>query len=143
MQDARRHPRIAYRLAVEVYCDNKAKRQRCYTRDFGIGGLFAVGGECLRTDDEVSVELGPSRQGALHVEGRIARVSTEGAGVEFAGNSPATIEILQALLQPDWEGGNLLDGVITIAPWYQRGDDLAGWMRLTSIVSDWQRLTQR
>lgn len=142
MQDARRHPRIAYRLAVDVYCDSEAKRQRCFTRDLGIGGLFAVGSECLRPDDPISVELAPAGRGALHVEGRIARVTSEGAGVAFSGNSPATIEVLQALLEPEWDGGSLLDGVITIAPWYQRSDDLAGWMRLTSIVSDWQRLTR-
>ena len=46
------------------------------------------------------------------------------------------MEVLPALLSPDWEGGYLL------VSWYGH-DNLAGWMRLTSIVSDWQRLTHR
>jgi hypothetical protein len=69
-------------------------------------------------------------------------VTGSGAALEFVDNSPATLEVLEALLQPKWDGGSLLDGVLTIAPWF-RQNDLAGWMRLTSIVSDWQRLTRR
>ena len=95
-----------------------------------------------RVDDRVQVELAPNSGAKLHLDGRITRTTSNGAGLQSVGNSPATMEVLQALLSPDWDGGYLLDGVVKIAPWY--GDNnLAGWMRLTSIVSDWQRLTHR
>lgn len=141
MRDARRHPRIAYRLAVDVFCGNETTRRQCHTQDIGIGGLFAIGGQCLEKGDDVQVELGPAGRGTLHLDGRVARVDVTGAGLEFVGNSAATIEVLKALIEPKWDGQNLLDGIVTIAPWY-RQNDLAGWMRLTSLVSDWQRLTQ-
>ena len=140
MQDARKHQRISCRLPVDLFCGNETKRLNCRTQDIGLGGMFAVGAQCLTGGDPVRVELAPDSGSLLHLDGRIIRTTTEGAGLQFVGNSPATIEVLQALLSPDWNGGLLLDGVIKIAPWY--GDDnLAGWMRLTSIVSDWQRLT--
>ncbi|MCB1774152.1 MAG: PilZ domain-containing protein [Gammaproteobacteria bacterium] len=141
MREARRHPRIGYRLAVDVFCGNETTRRQCHTQDIGLGGLFAVGGQCLQREDEVQVELGPPGPGTLHLTGRVARVNANGAGVQFVGNSAATIEVLTALIEPKWDGQNLLDGIISIAPWY-RQNDLAGWMRLTSLVSDWQKLTQ-
>lgn len=142
MRDVRRHPRIAYRLAVDLFCNEDPGGRQCHTRDIGLGGMFAEGGDCLKRNEAVRLELGPTGRGRLHLGARVNRVSTSGAALEFVDNSPATLEVLDALLQPKWDGGNLLDGVITIAPWY-RQTDLAGWMRLTSIVSDWQRLTKR
>ena len=142
MQDARHHQRIAYHLPVDIYCGPQEERRECKTRDIGLGGFFAVGATCVRENDKVHVELGPNDGDKLHLSGRVARISHGGAGLQFVGNSPATLEVLRALLVPDWDGGNLLDGVVKIAPWY-RENDLAGWMRLTSIVSDWRRLTQQ
>lgn len=142
MQDARHHQRITYRLPVDIFCGTRSDRPSYYTQDISLGGFFAVGVDCVREGDDVRVELGPRDGAKLHLGGRIARLAPNGVGLKFVGNSPATLEVLQALLAPDWDGGNLLDGVVRIAPWY-RDNDLAGWMRLTSIVSDWQRLTQR
>lgn len=139
MQDARKHERISCRLPVNVFCDADMRRLGCRTEDIGLGGLFANGAQCLRIDQPVSVELAPNSGARLHIEGRIVRTTTDGAGLQFVDNSPATLEVLQALLTPDWDGGHVLDGVIKIAPWYGDGD-LASWMRLTSIVSDWQHL---
>jgi hypothetical protein len=142
MRDVRRHARIAYRLAVDLFCSEDPGGRQCHTRDIGLGGMFAIGGECLRRDEAVWLELGPPGRGRLHLGARVSRVTPSGAALELIDNSPATLEVLEALLQPKWDGGSLLDGVVTIAPWF-RQNDLAGWMRLTSIVSDWQRLTRR
>lgn len=142
MQDARKHQRIRCRLPVDLFCGNESKRLSCRSQNICLGGMFAAGAECMRVDDKVHVELAPESGAQVHLEARVARTTTEGAGLQFVGNSPATIEVLEALLSPNWDGGFLLDGVIKIAPWY--GDsNFAGWMRLTSIVSDWQRLNDR
>jgi hypothetical protein len=142
MQDARKHQRIRCHLPVDLFCGNQPKRLICRSQNICLGGMFAVGAQCMRVDDPVHVELAPESGSTLHLEGRVARTTTDGAGLEFVDNSPATMEVLGALLSPNWDGGFLLDGVIKIAPWY-RDNDLAGWMRLTSIVSDWQHLTHR
>ena len=142
MQDARKHQRITCRLPVDLVCGKDLERLTCHTQDICIEGLFAAGAQCMRQEDDVRIQLGPSHGEKLHLDGRIARVNATGAGLEFVGNSPATMEVLKALLSPEWEGGLLLDGVVKIAPWY-RETNLSGWMRLTSIVSDWNQLTRR
>ena len=141
MEDVRRTQRVKHRLAVDLYCGHDAKLRHTHTYDIGLSGMFAVGVLCVRPGDEVRVSLGHKEAGALQLGARVSRVSLDGAGLEFVGNSPMAIELLRELLTPDWDGHDLLEGVMKIAPWY-RGKDLAGWMRLTSMVSDWQRLTQ-
>ncbi|MDJ0740994.1 MAG: PilZ domain-containing protein [Gammaproteobacteria bacterium] len=142
MQDARNHQRIVCRLPVDLVCGDDMNRLTCYTQDIGVGGMFANGAQCMRPADRMRIELGPSHGEKLHLSGKIARVTSTGAALQFVGNSPATIEVLQALLSPAWDGGSLLDGVVRIAPWYH-DSNLVGWMRLTSIVSDWQKPTSR
>jgi hypothetical protein len=139
MRDARSHGRIACRLAVDVFCGNEATRRRCFTRDIGLGGLFVTGGAGLRHGQPVSIELGPSGRTRLHLEARVNRLAADGVGLEFDGNSAATLDVLASLIEPKWDGVNLLDGVLTMSPWYG-SDNLAGWMRLTSLVADWRQL---
>ena len=140
MQDARRHPRTTFRLAVDLFSGTDATRRTCLTRDIGIGGLFAVGAQqYLEPDEPIQVAIGPDQGRALHLEGRVARVNGRGAGIEFVGNSPATMEVFATLLTPKWDGKGLLDGVLMAAPW-QHDHDLADWMRLTSLVSEWQHM---
>jgi hypothetical protein len=141
MQDVRQHPRAAYRLAVDLYCGEDETWHHCHTANIGRGGLFAIGVLCLRPGDNVRVSLGRRQRGALQLHSQVARVSQVGAGLAFGGNGQAKMEMLAELLSPDWDGENLLEGVIKIGPWY-RDEDLAGWMRMTSMLSDWQRLTQ-
>ena len=141
MQDNRQHPRAAYRLAVDLYCGQDEEWHHCHTSNIGLGGLFAIGVSCLRPGDHVRVSLGRRQRGALQLDSQVARVSQVGAGLAFGGNGQTKMEMLAQLLSPDWDGENLLEGMIKIGPWY-RDEDLAGWMRMMSMLSDWQRLMQ-
>ena len=105
MQDARKHQRILCRLPVNLFCDSDMTRLGCRTQDIGLGGMFAIGAQCLSVDDPIRVELAPDSGSRLHLDGRIIRITTDGAGLQFVDNSPATMEVLQALLLPDWDGG--------------------------------------
>ena len=111
MQDARKHPRIRCRLPVDLFCGNESKRLNCRSQDLCLGGMFAAGAECMRVDDQVHVELAPESGAQVHLEARVARTTTEGAGLQFVDNSPPSVEVLGALLTPTWDGENLLDGV--------------------------------
>ncbi|MCB1802967.1 MAG: PilZ domain-containing protein [Gammaproteobacteria bacterium] len=141
MQEARNHQRITYRLGVDLFREADNQPQHCETRDIGFGGLYAIGANGLAADQEVRLAIGREKGGGLHLDAHVVRIGHDGAAFEFSGNSPASLEVLHTLLTPSWDGRNLLDGVVQMAPWY-REDDLAGWMRLTSLVSDWHRLTQ-
>ena len=73
MQDARQYQRITYRLPVDVYCDVREDRPANYTQDISLGGFFAVGVDCMRTDDDVRIELGPRDGDRLHLTGEWTR----------------------------------------------------------------------
>jgi hypothetical protein len=141
MQEARKHTRVAFRLPLDLYCGADTRARRCRSRDIGLGGVFAYGVCALREDAEIRVVLDPDSHTGLHMNARVRRVSANGVACEFVDNSPPSVEVLKALLTPTWDGENLLDGVARFAPW-DRADDLAGWMRLTSMVSDWGRLVR-
>lgn len=142
MLESRPHQRLPFRLALNLFTDSERHPQQCVSRDIGYDGLFAMGARNLKPNDSVrlSVEVGHGE--SLHLDGRVSQVAVDGVECEFAGNSPATLEVLDALLSPKWDGRNLLEGVMTFAPWYH-DTNLASWMRLTSLVTDWQRLRQR
>ena len=144
MQEVRRHPRMACRLAVDLCIWPEETPCQCRTLDIGLGGLFLTGAPSLRPEQPLSVTFGRRERESeqLQMNARIVRVTAEGAGCAFAEHGQQTMLMLKALLTPDWDGKNLLDGVMKIAPWYH-GTDLAAWMRLTSIVSDWHRLRSR
>ena len=139
MDESRYHPRTAFRFALNLFRSNDRQSVTCVSHDICRGGLFAAGVHGFRENEPVRVVIGPDRADALHLNARVVRTENHGLACEFVDNSPASLEVLDALLTPTWDGENLLDGVMRFAPW-GRHDDLAGWMRLTSLVSDWQRL---
>jgi hypothetical protein len=138
MTDARKHPRFGCRLPVDVFAESEAGRCRCVIKDVSYNGLFAIGSGNLRPGDAVRLAIGPRDGDTLHLDARVARVTSSGVAFTFVGNSPATMEVLDALLNPYWDGVDLLQGVITAGTRYG-SRDLAGWMRLTSLVSEWRQ----
>lgn len=142
MQDRRKHNRIGLRVPLGVYCDNEATRHACHTRDICIGGLFAEGLPCAHSTAAARIQMVLPDETELILSARVARATPQGAGMQFHGNEDTQLRKLEALLTPDWQGSDLLEGVVSIAPWYTAAD-LADWMRLTTIVSNWRRLTQR
>jgi hypothetical protein len=137
MTDAREHPRFGCRLPVDVFAESETGRCRCEIRDVSYSGLFAVGTGNLRPGEKVRLAIGPRESGALHLDAVVSRVTPSGVAFAFEGNSPATLEVLDTLLNPHWDGVDLLQGVITAGTRYG-SRDLAGWMRLTSLVSEWR-----
>jgi len=137
-QASRAFPQLKLKLVREVL----GTAQSCWARDIRSEGLFAAGAQALREGEMVHLELNPRGYGSLHLNARVVALTADGAVCQFEGNSPASLEVLGALLTPTWDGDNLLDGVLKFAPWGP-SDDLASWMRLTSLVSDWHRLTRK
>ena len=142
MQEARDHQRITCRLTVDLICDSDMSRYRGRTRDIGMSGLFVTAATSLKINAIVFVELILHSGDRRRLKSRVARIESNGVALEFIESNQATTRGLQALLSPEWSGGSILEGVLKIAPWY-RHSELSGWMRLTSSVSDWPRLTQR
>ena len=137
--DARQHRRIACRLPLDVRFGQDGNPRQCRTADIGLGGLFVTGLTPVLANTPVNVGLGPEGFGELRLNSRVAHVRPDGAGLAFVDNSPSTLEMLAALLEPVWDGGTLLDDVVRLAPWHD-DRNLGCWMRLTSLVTEWQHL---
>lgn len=137
--EARRFQRVSCRLPLEVCCGGADLHHSGRSRDISAGGLFAAGLGGLVPGSTAQVTLGPTASDRLHLTSRVSRTDSSGVALEFVDNSPASLEVLHALLDPVWDGGSLLEGIVRIAPWHE-DDSLVNWMRLTSLVSDWQRL---
>ena len=142
MQETRPSQRVSFRLGVDVlHCDGATPR-RCLTRDICIDGLFATGVQGLAVGQVVHLTIGGDGGERIDLDARVVGLGSDGADFEFVGVGTQQHEALRRMLTPSWSGTYLLDGVVRMAPWY-RENNLAGWLRLTSLVSDWHRLTQR
>lgn len=137
MADMRACPRIKYKLEIDLFSERKARHRQCYTQNICNNGMFVVGVLCLRPGDTVNVALGDREKGALELDCIVNRVALDGVGVNFIGNSAKKMKLLRELLTPDWDGQNLWDGMIKLAPWCD-SSDFSDWMRLTSLLSHWQ-----
>jgi hypothetical protein len=137
MADMRACPRIKYKLEIDLFCERKGSNRQCYTHNVCNDGMFVVGVLCLRPGDTVNVALGDRDKGALELDCIVNRVTLDGVGVKFTGNSAQKMAMLRELLTPEWDGRNLWDGMIKLAPWCE-STDFSDWMRLTSLLSHWQ-----
>ncbi|KRT56667.1 PilZ domain-containing protein [endosymbiont of Ridgeia piscesae] len=137
--DARAAPRSPLKVAVNLFCEQRASQRHCVTHDISTGGFFAVGVLCLRPGDRLKVALGEMERGALSLNCRVIRVSMEGAGLKFEDNSALQMEALSEIILPNWDGKSLLEGQLRIAPWYPH-EGLSGWLRLMSLLNSWHLL---
>ena len=136
----RNHTRIHHRLPIELHCEERQQLIPCHTENICAGGMLVSGASCMRKGDEVRISLKPEGCAPLTLKGRVIRQTGDHCALTFVDVSPATSRQLHKLLTPHWDGHDLLEGVITIAPWIER-DDLATWMRYTSLLADWRYLT--
>jgi hypothetical protein len=139
MGDARRYARITCQLPVDISWSAEPRPHRCRTANISLGGMLAVGTASVLPDMAVEIGIGPRGIGQLYLNSRVAHVDGHGIGLAFVDNSPSELELLETLLAPVWDGTPLLDNVIRLAPWHEH-DNLACWMRLTSLVAEWRKL---
>lgn len=135
MKDAREQSRLAVCLPLDLYRGDEATRGRCHTRDIGMGGLFAAGCKASTVGERLRVAIGGPNGSALHLNAEVVRIEPDGVALAFVDNSPATLEVLRALLQPAWDDRDVLGDVVHAGRW-QGANDPGGWTRLTSIVAE-------
>ena len=141
MGERRADARVAYRRNVDVFCVSRASSRRCQISNLSIGGMFACGVGWMPPGESLRVTLNPLDRVALVLNARVVHHGADGVGIAFEHAHAERQMLLGDMLTPKWNGDSLLDAVVSMAPWY-RQTDLVGWMRLTSLVADWQRLTQ-
>lgn len=139
--ERRAESRVGYRRNVDVYSVRLGVTRRCQISNLCTGGMFVNGAGWMPPGEALRVTLDAPNDSSLVMDARVIHHRDDGVGVAFEHLSSEHKTLLGNMLTPSWSGDTLLDAVVGMAPW-SRQTNLAGWMRLTSLAADWQRLTQ-
>ena len=132
--------RVKVRLVVDLYCVERDQHRKCRVSNIGLDGMFVVGLPCFKNDQKVRATFGRSEGGALCLPCRVSQIALDGADLKFDNPSAQQIEELREIIYPQWNGLNLLEGVLILSNWVE-ADDFTGWLRLLTLVQHWQRST--
>jgi hypothetical protein len=139
--EARAHPRTRLSVPVGLYCADKKRYYRRKINNISVGGLFVSGSPCGRTGTQLEVIVNPvnrALQPSDRYTARIVRSSVSGFAMQFSHLDAQKTGALEEVIWPKWDGENMFEGLLIIAP-HEDIVDLAGWMRLTSILCNQYR----
>ena len=139
--EARAHPRTRLSVPVGLYCADKNRYYRRKISNISLGGLFISGASCGRSGIQLGVTVNPVNR-ALESSDRypaqLIRRSVSGFALKFDPLDEQRMRVLEEVIWPKWDGEQLFEGLLIVAP-HTDIVDLAGWMRLTSLLCNQYR----
>ena len=129
---------IPCRVLVDLYCPHKQIHKSARTLSIGQHSLFIVGIPCLRPNAEVIVSFGNPADTILQIPCQVGLVTMEGVVLNYQEHDPRSINLLQRIIWPTWDGHNILEGLLALAC-HDDIHDLAGLLRITKIAEEWSR----
>ncbi|MES9945580.1 MAG: PilZ domain-containing protein [Candidatus Thiodiazotropha sp.] len=141
--DARRSPRRKTSLPVTLSSKAGGAGQACIIKDLSESGLFITCPTSAKIDGNYQLSI--KRPGAgeyLELSARVIRVDNWGSALIFDRLEPQKSRLLSNLIQPKWDGKDLLEGVI-MHGMLEDTANFAACMRLTSLLSSNYRHTNR
>ena len=139
--EARAHPRTRLSVPVGLYCADKHTYYRRKISNISVGGLFVSGSPCGRTGTRLEVVVNPINrplQPSDRYAAQVVRSSISGFALQFNRLNDQKLQALEEVIWPKWDGENMFEGLLIIAA-HENIVDLAGWMRLTSILCNQYR----
>lgn len=136
--EARAHPRLNLRLNTELVCVSSRTCHRRQVQNISMGGLFIAGDACTRPGMEVSVVVAPLYSEVQHsrqLPARVVRTSGSGFAVQFSDLSSKDCRLLKQLMEPEWDGKNVFEGLLIVAA-REHVMSLSECLRLTSVICD-------
>jgi hypothetical protein len=141
--DARRSPRTKTSFAATLVSNGGGVEQVRIVTDLSESGLFVTSLNSARIGDLFLVLLKNPGLGESQVlAARVKRVDSRGCGLVFDHLQPHEQLFLFELIHPNWDGRDLLEGVI-LHGILENTADLAACMRLTSLLSSNYRYVNR
>jgi hypothetical protein len=126
---------------VGLYCADKNRYYRRKISDISVGGLFVSGSPCGRSGAQLEVMVNPAnraQQPSDRYTTEVVRSSVSGFALKFDQLDEQKKHALEDLIWPKWDGENMFEGLLIVAP-HEDIVDLAGWMRLTSLLCNQYR----
>ena len=101
MSDQRRRTRVGFRAVANVQATGVRMTDQ-KTKDLSLKGVFLLGSHPLKQGDGCFVTIYLQGEGndtpALHMEGKVARNTDEGTGIDFVSMDPETYLHLRNLI---------------------------------------------
>ncbi|NCA69324.1 MAG: hypothetical protein EOM91_04330 [Sphingobacteriia bacterium] len=120
-----------------------AQEIACRTYAIGRQALLLEGVGLLFPTQGVEVTLAATSETPLTLTCRVEATAGPHAYLRFEPLTAAQQRRLDELLWPDWDGVNLLDGLILMSERYG-ASSLTEWLRLTDLLSVWHpQVTKR
>jgi hypothetical protein len=139
--DARAHPRTRLSVPVGLYCASQNTYYRRKISNISVGGLFVSGTPCGRHGSQLEVIVNPVNRELRpsdRYRAQVVRSSLSGFALRFNDLDEEKRRSLDEVIWPKWDGEKLFEGLLIIAL-HEDIADLAGWMRLTSILCNQYR----
>jgi len=139
--EARAHPRTRLCVPVGLYCADKNRYYRRKINNISVGGLFVSGTPCGRNGSRLEVIINPANrapEASDRYTADVARSSASGFALKFNHLDEQKKRMLEDTIWPEWDGKELFEGLLIVAP-HEDIVDLAGWMRLTSLLCNQYR----
>lgn len=134
--EARAHPRSSLQIKTDLVCPSTQTMYARYVRNISLGGLYVSGTPCATTGSELAVimtPLGHAESDATRFPAKIARTASSGFALRFDPMSDRDSRILGDLINPSWDGKNVIEGLLIVAA-REHVMSLSECLRLTSVV---------
>ncbi len=126
-------------IPVELYCpatNHSQKRQAC---NISLNELFILGNPCPQPGAVFDIVISSARQKTpLRLSTCVARPGKDGFTLCYSCHSEQDRQALENIISPHWDGHNLLDGLLIFSA-YEHVEDLAGYLRLTTLIDRHQQ----
>jgi hypothetical protein len=124
---------VPRRLPVQLRLAGSDKPLSCATSEIAEDSLIIQGAPTIASGRTVELIFTCKDGTRISVHCVVEPHSGPRLLLRYADLDPATYEQLQDTLWPEWDGRDLLDGLISICRRY-RDESLADWVRLTTLL---------
>ncbi|MCG7913525.1 MAG: PilZ domain-containing protein [Candidatus Thiodiazotropha weberae] len=141
--DARKNPRTKTSFQVTFVSKANGVSQNRTIADISQSGLFVNALSGAKLNDHYRVLFRrPGQVESIQVTAQVTRINHRGTALTFRQLDPQESRFLSELTNPNWDGKDLLEGVIKHGI-LENTTNFADCMRLTSLLSSDYRFTSR
>jgi hypothetical protein len=140
--DARTYPRRKLSVPVKLHCNDRNCHLQGRAKDISANGMFVIAPVRVQTGWQFDICMSsPGWENEQHINATVQRITGYGFALRFLLDS-ASQQILEDILQPNWDGDNVYEGLMIFAE-RENVVDFSEWLRLTSLVCNQYRRCAR
>lgn len=128
------HTGAEHTFLVGLYWPPNNRYEQRKACEVSLTGLFILDNPCPKTGEKIDIAIKTVIQRSpLELSTYVVSSGADGFALRYAGLSGQDRQTLKKIISPSWDGNNLLEGQLIYSA-YEHVTDLAGWLRLTSVI---------